>query len=107
MRLLYAPSVSERALRIEAGRDCWCRNGRRKEDNEVSGDDGLAWACRQSSGIRGGMLARLVVDLSVEQDIGETVMLLVQLSFRDHPLRMVIAYPSTAYLRTSHLVVSI
>jgi hypothetical protein len=86
MRLLYAPLVSERAVRIETGRACWCRNGRRKEDNEVSGNDGLACTCRENSGIRGGILARLVADLPVEHDVADTVMLSIQLSFKNHPL---------------------
>jgi hypothetical protein len=62
--------VSERALRIDAGRDCWCRKGRRKDENEVSEVDGLAGACRESNDIRGGMLVQLVPSLFVKHDIG-------------------------------------
>lgn len=42
MRLLYAPFVSERALRIEAGRFCWWRKGSRKEDRDVKEEKACA-----------------------------------------------------------------
>lgn len=42
---------------MEAGRLCWWRKGRRKEDRDVKEGEGVR--CRGGSGNRGGMLDRL------------------------------------------------
>lgn len=55
MRLLYAPLVSDRELRIEAGRLCWCRKGRRKEGKDAG--EGDSTGLKGSSDNRGRMLA--------------------------------------------------
>ena len=60
MRLLYAPLVSDRELRIDAGRACWCRKGRRKEESEVSVEGGLDDGGKSIN--RGGILAQLMIE---------------------------------------------
>jgi hypothetical protein len=60
MRLLYAPLVSDRELRIVAERVCWWRKGSRKEGKDV--DEGCSLGCTLSSDIRGGILAQLIFD---------------------------------------------
>jgi hypothetical protein len=51
--------VSDRELRMDAGRDCWCRKGGRKEGNDVNEGDGKG--CKSRDGSRGGMLAQFMI----------------------------------------------
>jgi hypothetical protein len=55
MRLLYAPLVSDRELRIDAGRDCRWRKGSRKEGSRL--DEGETADCVRHNASRGGILA--------------------------------------------------
>ena len=63
MRLLYAPLVSDKEVRIEAFRLRGYRKGRMKEDNDVSEDGALCPMGRTDN--RGGMLAQLMVEALV------------------------------------------
>lgn len=59
MRLLYAPLVSDKELRIEAARVCWWRKGSRKEGKEA--EHLVAPGGKTCSDSRGGILAQLMV----------------------------------------------
>ncbi len=63
MRLLYAPLVSDRELRIEAGRVCWWRNGSKKEGTDEDGGGMGFRRCRHGNGNRDGMLGPVDVQV--------------------------------------------